>query len=168
MSGTPEQFAGNLDYWEQAAATHGTTDTDIHYHFDEVVAGGTLMTGLEARGLADATGASYDAPLATEEQLGREGTEGQPHRARHRPHPPSDRDDTDPGGSGDDERVEDLVVTERVVEIRSTQCVDDRASGVERAAEYEERDCHYAVGARHVRQCGHYSETGAGEHDRRR
>jgi SAM-dependent methyltransferase len=64
MSGTPEQFAGNLDYWEQAAATHGTTDTDIHYHFDDVVAGGTLMTALEARGLADATGASYEEPLA--------------------------------------------------------------------------------------------------------
>ena len=38
MTGTQDEFAGNLDYWEQAAATHGTTNTDLHYHFDKVVA----------------------------------------------------------------------------------------------------------------------------------
>ena len=59
-----EQYAGNLDYWEKAAATHGTTDTDIHYHFDKLVAGGSLMTALEARALADATGASHEEPLS--------------------------------------------------------------------------------------------------------
>jgi SAM-dependent methyltransferase len=64
MSPTDEQFAGNLDFWEKAAATHGTTGTDRHYHLNEVVAGGALMTDLEARALADATRAPHDDPLS--------------------------------------------------------------------------------------------------------
>jgi SAM-dependent methyltransferase len=64
MTGTSEQFAGNLDYWEQAAATHGTTETDRHYHFDVVVSGGSLMTKLEEAALAAATGATVADPLA--------------------------------------------------------------------------------------------------------
>jgi SAM-dependent methyltransferase len=64
MTGTPDEYAGNYDYWEQAAATHGTTDSDLHYHFDKVVAGGTLMTGLEQRALATAMGGTTDDPLA--------------------------------------------------------------------------------------------------------
>ena len=57
MTGTQDEFAANLDYWEQAAATHGTTEHDLHYHLDEVVAGGSLMTRLEERAVAAATGA---------------------------------------------------------------------------------------------------------------
>jgi SAM-dependent methyltransferase len=64
MTGTPDAFAGNLDYWEKAATIHGTTDTDLHYHFDVVVDGGTLMTKLEERALALATGADLDDPLS--------------------------------------------------------------------------------------------------------
>lgn len=64
MSGTPDELAGNLDYWEKAAAHHGTTDADLHYHFDVVVDGGSLMTALEERAVALATGASVDDPLA--------------------------------------------------------------------------------------------------------
>ena len=64
MTGTPDEFAANLDYWEQAAATHGTTDTDLHYHPDKVVAGGSLMTRLEELAVAAATGADPDDPLA--------------------------------------------------------------------------------------------------------
>lgn len=64
MTGTPDAFAGNLDYWEKAAAIHGTTDTDLHYHVDVVVDGGSLMTGLEERAIALATGADLDDPLS--------------------------------------------------------------------------------------------------------
>ena len=64
MSDTSEQFDGNLDYWEKAAATHGTTATDQHYHFDKVVAGGSLMTKLEEAAVAGATGASPEDPLS--------------------------------------------------------------------------------------------------------
>lgn len=64
MSGTQHEYDGNLDYWEKAAATHGTTDTDLHYHFDKVVAGGSLMTRLEELGIATATGADADDPLS--------------------------------------------------------------------------------------------------------
>lgn len=64
MTGTPDAFAGNLDYWEKAAAIHGTTDTDLHYHVDVVVVGGSLMTGLEERAIALATGADLDDPLS--------------------------------------------------------------------------------------------------------
>jgi len=64
MSGTPDEYAGNLDYWEQAAALHGTKDTDPHYRFDTVVSGGSLMTATEERAIARATGATVDDPLA--------------------------------------------------------------------------------------------------------
>lgn len=64
MSGTPDEFAGNLDYWEKAAALHGTTESDLHYHFDVVVDGGSLMTKLEERAIALATGADLDDPLS--------------------------------------------------------------------------------------------------------
>jgi SAM-dependent methyltransferase len=64
MTDNVDAFAANLDYWEQAAATHGTTDTDIHYHFDKVVAGGSLMTAMEERAVATATGGSDTAPLS--------------------------------------------------------------------------------------------------------
>ena len=64
MTGTPDAFAGNLDYWEKAATIHGTTDTDLHYHVDVVVDGGSLMTGLEERAIALATGADLDDPLS--------------------------------------------------------------------------------------------------------
>lgn len=64
MSGTQDEFAGNLDYWEKAAATHGTTDTDLHYHSDQVVAGGSSMTRLEEQAIAAATGADPDEALA--------------------------------------------------------------------------------------------------------
>jgi SAM-dependent methyltransferase len=64
MSGTQQEYDGNLDYWEKAAATHGTTDTDLHYHFDKVVAGGSLMTRLEELAVAAATGAEPGDPLA--------------------------------------------------------------------------------------------------------
>jgi SAM-dependent methyltransferase len=63
MTGTPEELAGNLDFWEKAAATHGTKETDPHYRFDAVVNGGSLMTGLEERTVAAATGASPGDPL---------------------------------------------------------------------------------------------------------
>jgi SAM-dependent methyltransferase len=64
VTDTSDEFAGNLDYWEQAAATHGTKESDPNYRFDVVVAGGSLMTGLEERAVADATGAPHDEPLA--------------------------------------------------------------------------------------------------------
>ena len=60
----PDDFAGNLDYWDQAAAAHGTKESDPHYRFDVVVAGGSLMTRMEERAVADATGARHDDPLA--------------------------------------------------------------------------------------------------------
>ncbi len=61
---TEDLVAGNLDYWEQAAATHGTTEHDTYYHLDEVVAGGSLMTEHEERALALATGAPLEDPLS--------------------------------------------------------------------------------------------------------
>jgi len=64
MSTSDELVAGNLDYWEQAAATHGTTDQDTYYHLDKVVAGGTLMTEHEERAVALATGAPAEDPLS--------------------------------------------------------------------------------------------------------
>ena len=64
MNATPDELAGNLDYWEKAAAHHGTTSGDLHYHLDVVVAGGSLMTRLEERAVALATGADAADPLA--------------------------------------------------------------------------------------------------------
>ncbi len=64
MSGTQDELAGNLDYWEKAAATHGTTDDDTFYHLDVVVAGGTLMTVMEQEAVARATGAPLEDALA--------------------------------------------------------------------------------------------------------
>jgi SAM-dependent methyltransferase len=64
MSGTPEQYAGNVDFWEKAAATHGTTGNDAHYHLDKVIAGGSLMTRLEELAVAAATGGTPDSPLS--------------------------------------------------------------------------------------------------------
>ena len=64
MTDSSNELAGNLDFWEQAAAAHGTKETDPHYRFDVVVAGGSLMTRMEERAVADATGASHDDPLA--------------------------------------------------------------------------------------------------------
>lgn len=60
---TDEEYAGNLDFWEKAAATHGTLDS-THYRFDVIVAGGSLMTRMEERALATATGGTDDDPLA--------------------------------------------------------------------------------------------------------
>lgn len=54
---------GNLDYWEAAAATHGTTPEDRYYDLDRVVAGGTLMTPLEEDAVARATGSDAADPL---------------------------------------------------------------------------------------------------------
>lgn len=64
MSGTSSEYDGNLDYWEKAAASHGTTEHDLHYRFDEVVAGGSLMTRMEEAAVATATGADPADPLA--------------------------------------------------------------------------------------------------------
>jgi SAM-dependent methyltransferase len=64
VTDTSDDFAGNLDYWEQAAAAHGTKESDPHYRFDVVVAGGSLMTRVEERAVADATGAPHDDPLS--------------------------------------------------------------------------------------------------------
>ena len=64
MSGTQDEYAGNLDYWEKAAAAHGTTEHDLHYHFDKVVAGGSLMGSLEEHAVAAATGGSEAEPLS--------------------------------------------------------------------------------------------------------
>jgi SAM-dependent methyltransferase len=58
------EYAGNHDFWEQVAAVHGTKENDPHYRFDVVVAGGSLMTRTEERGVALATGAELDDPLA--------------------------------------------------------------------------------------------------------
>jgi SAM-dependent methyltransferase len=61
----PTAFAGNLDFWEKAAAVHGSgSDESRHYRFDDIVQGGSLMTRMEERAVADATGATYDDPLA--------------------------------------------------------------------------------------------------------
>lgn len=60
-----DPYAGNLDFWEKAAAVHGSgSDESRHYRFDAVVEGGSLMTRMEERAIADATGAAYDDPLA--------------------------------------------------------------------------------------------------------
>ncbi len=64
MTDTSDELAGNLDFWEQAAASHGTKESDPHYRFDVVVAGGSLMTRMEERAVADATGSPRDDPLA--------------------------------------------------------------------------------------------------------
>ena len=64
MTDSSHELAGNLDFWEQAAAAHGTKESDPHYRFDVVVAGGSLMTRMEERAVADATGARHDDPLA--------------------------------------------------------------------------------------------------------
>jgi SAM-dependent methyltransferase len=64
MSGTQDEYAGNFDYWEKAAAAHGTTEHDLHYHFDKVVAGGSLMVRLEEQAVAAATGGTEDEPLS--------------------------------------------------------------------------------------------------------
>lgn len=52
------------NYWDGAAATHGTTPGDRYYLLDDVVAGGTLMTTLEEQALARATGVDAGTPLA--------------------------------------------------------------------------------------------------------
>lgn len=59
----PARDASTHDYWEHAAATHGTKDTDRYYRLDDVVAGGTLMTELEEQAVAVATGADAGEPL---------------------------------------------------------------------------------------------------------
>ena len=64
MSDTSDEYAANHDLWEKSAAIHGTTENDPHYRFDVVIAGGSLMTRTEERGVALATGASLDDPLA--------------------------------------------------------------------------------------------------------
>jgi SAM-dependent methyltransferase len=61
---TTSEYDGNLDYWEKAAATHGTTEHDLHYKFDTVVEGGSLMTRMEEAAVAAATGADPADPLA--------------------------------------------------------------------------------------------------------
>jgi len=58
-----DALTGNLGYWEQAAAAHGTTPEDRYYDLDRVVAGGTLMTVLEESAIARATGADPADPL---------------------------------------------------------------------------------------------------------
>ena len=60
---TDDEFAGNLDFWEKAAATHGA-GSGTHYRFDVIVAGGSLMTRMEERAVAAATGGTDDDPLA--------------------------------------------------------------------------------------------------------
>ena len=52
-------------YWDGAAATHGTTPGDRYYLLDDVIAGGTLMTSLEESALALATGADPASPLSS-------------------------------------------------------------------------------------------------------
>ena len=65
MSDTTDEFTGNLDFWEKAAAVHGAwSDERPHYRFDVVVSGGTLMTRMEQRAVAAATGGTDDDPLA--------------------------------------------------------------------------------------------------------
>jgi SAM-dependent methyltransferase len=64
MSTDQDAYAGNLDFWEKAAATHGVTEDSDHYRFDAVVAGGTLMTPTEQRAVAAALGGTADDPLA--------------------------------------------------------------------------------------------------------
>lgn len=59
-----DPYAGNLDFWEKAAATHGVDEDSDHYRFDAVIAGGTLMTPTEQRAVATATGGTDDDPLA--------------------------------------------------------------------------------------------------------
>jgi SAM-dependent methyltransferase len=56
--------ASTKQYWDGAAAKHGTTPEDRYYHLDDVVAGGTLMTSLEESAVARATGADPAAPLS--------------------------------------------------------------------------------------------------------
>jgi len=65
MSDTTDEFIGNLDFWEKAAAVHGaSSDESPHYRFDVVVSGGTLMTRMEQRAVAAATGGTDEDPLA--------------------------------------------------------------------------------------------------------
>ena len=59
-----DPYAGNLDFWEKAAATHGVAEDSEHYKFDKILAGGTLMTPTEQRAVAAATGGTDDDPLA--------------------------------------------------------------------------------------------------------
>ena len=59
-----DPYAGNLDFWEKAAATHGVAEDSEHYKFDTILAGGTLMTPTEQRAVAAATGGTDDDPLA--------------------------------------------------------------------------------------------------------
>jgi SAM-dependent methyltransferase len=65
MSDTSTEFTGNLEFWEKAAAVHGSlSDESRHYRFDVVIDGGTLMTPTEQRAVAAATGGTDDDPLA--------------------------------------------------------------------------------------------------------
>jgi SAM-dependent methyltransferase len=64
MTDASDEYAANHEMWEKSAAIHGTTENDPHYRFDVVIAGGSLMTRTEERGVALATGASLDDPLA--------------------------------------------------------------------------------------------------------
>ena len=59
-----EHFDGNLDFWEKAAGIHGIEEDSPHYRFETVVAGGTLMTRMEQKAVATATGADLETPLA--------------------------------------------------------------------------------------------------------
>jgi SAM-dependent methyltransferase len=59
-----DNYAGNLDFWEKAAATHGVAEDSDHYKFDTLVAGGTLMTPTEQRAVAAAMDGTTDDPLA--------------------------------------------------------------------------------------------------------
>jgi SAM-dependent methyltransferase len=64
VSTEPVRDPSTYDFWEGAAAQHGTSPDDRYYRLDDVVAGGTLMTELEEAALAAATGAPVDAPLS--------------------------------------------------------------------------------------------------------
>ena len=62
---TGTAFEQNLDFWEKAAGVHaGLSDESRHYRFDVVVEGGSLMTRMEERAVAAATGAPDDDALA--------------------------------------------------------------------------------------------------------
>jgi SAM-dependent methyltransferase len=61
---TDELIEGNHGFWEQAALVHGTTDADLYYRLNDVIAGGTLMTSIEENAIAFATGAPCDDPLS--------------------------------------------------------------------------------------------------------
>ena len=59
-----ENYAGNLDFWQQAAAIHGLSAGSRYYDLESVIAGGTLMTVHEQRAIARATQAPFESPLS--------------------------------------------------------------------------------------------------------